>query len=34
MDESAHNWEYVRLGRSLGWDGVALKTAKLRLVHC
>lgn len=28
MDESAHNWEYVRLGRSLGWDGVALKTCK------
>lgn len=28
MDESAHNWEYVRLGRSLGWNGVALKTCK------
>jgi len=28
MDESAHNWEYIRLGRSLGWDGVALKTCK------
>ena len=28
MDESAHHWEYVRLGRSLGWDGVALKTCK------
>ena len=28
MDESAHNWEIVRLGRSLGWTGVALKTCK------
>jgi len=28
MDESAHSWEYVRLGRSLGWSGVALKTCK------
>ena len=28
MDESAHNWELVRLGRSLGWTGVALKTCK------
>lgn len=28
MDESAHNWEYVRLGRTLGWNGVALKTCK------
>ena len=28
MDESAHNWEVVRLGRSLGWTGVALKTCK------
>jgi len=28
MDESAHDWEYVRLGRSLGWTGVALKTCK------
>ena len=28
MDESAHNWEGVRLGRSLGWTGVALKTCK------
>lgn len=28
MDESAHNWELVRLGRSLGWNGVALKTCK------
>lgn len=28
MDESAHNWSYVRLGRSLGWTGVALKTCK------
>ncbi|MCC6424370.1 MAG: hypothetical protein IT447_12910 [Phycisphaerales bacterium] len=28
MDESAHNWELVRMGRSLGWSGVALKTCK------
>lgn len=28
MDESAHDWKYVRLGRSLGWTGVALKTCK------
>jgi len=28
MDESAHNWRLVRLGRSLGWNGVALKTCK------
>lgn len=28
MDESAHNWQLVRLGRSLGWNGVALKTCK------
>lgn len=28
MDESAHDWEFVRLGRSLGWSGVALKTCK------
>lgn len=28
MDESAHNWELVKLGRSLGWNGVALKTCK------
>lgn len=28
MDESAHNWELVRLGRQLGWTGVALKTCK------
>jgi len=28
MDESAHNWKLVRLGRSLGWTGVALKTCK------
>ncbi|MEQ8836087.1 MAG: mandelate racemase/muconate lactonizing enzyme family protein [Lacipirellulaceae bacterium] len=38
MDESAHSWEYVRLGRSLGWTGVALKTCKTQtgalLMHC
>lgn len=28
MDESAHDWRVVRLGRSLGWSGVALKTCK------
>lgn len=28
MDESAHEWHLVKLGRSLGWSGVALKTCK------
>jgi L-alanine-DL-glutamate epimerase-like enolase superfamily enzyme len=28
MDESADSWASVRLGRSLGWNGVALKTCK------
>ena len=28
MDESAHDWKHVRLGRKLGWTGVALKTCK------
>ncbi|MEM7147432.1 MAG: hypothetical protein AAF591_20115 [Verrucomicrobiota bacterium] len=28
LDESAHDWRYVRLGRELGWTGVALKTCK------
>ncbi|MBI1369652.1 MAG: hypothetical protein GC162_13485 [Planctomycetes bacterium] len=28
LDESAHDWEHVRLGRALGWTGVALKTCK------
>jgi L-alanine-DL-glutamate epimerase-like enolase superfamily enzyme len=28
MDESAHDWQLIRLGRSLGWTGVALKTCK------
>jgi L-alanine-DL-glutamate epimerase-like enolase superfamily enzyme len=28
MDESAHDWRLVRLGRALGWTGVALKTCK------
>jgi L-alanine-DL-glutamate epimerase-like enolase superfamily enzyme len=28
LDESAHDWRYIRLGRSLGWSGVALKTCK------
>ena len=28
LDESAHDWRWVRLGRELGWNGVALKTCK------
>lgn len=28
LDESAHDWTLVRLGRALGWNGVALKTCK------
>lgn len=28
LDESAHDWQHVRLGRELGWSGVALKTCK------
>jgi L-alanine-DL-glutamate epimerase-like enolase superfamily enzyme len=28
LDESAHDWEMIRLGRELGWTGVALKTCK------
>lgn len=28
LDESAHDWEFIKLGRSLGWSGVALKTCK------
>ncbi|MBN2271864.1 MAG: hypothetical protein JXN61_14700 [Sedimentisphaerales bacterium] len=28
MDESAHDWKLIRLGRDLGWTGVALKTCK------
>ena len=28
LDESAHDWRSIRLGRSLGWTGVALKTCK------
>lgn len=28
LDESAHDWHFVRLGRILGWSGVALKTCK------
>ncbi len=28
LDESAHDWKKVRLGRELGWTGVALKTCK------
>jgi hypothetical protein len=28
LDESAHDWRLIRLGRALGWSGVALKTCK------
>jgi L-alanine-DL-glutamate epimerase-like enolase superfamily enzyme len=28
LDESAHDWRLVMLGRELGWTGVALKTCK------
>ena len=28
LDESAHDWRFVALGRKLGWTGVALKTCK------
>lgn len=28
LDESAHDWKAIRLGRQLGWNGVALKTCK------
>lgn len=28
LDESAHEWQLIRLGRELGWTGVALKTCK------
>lgn len=28
MDESAHDWRPIKLGRGLGWTGVALKTCK------
>ncbi len=28
LDESAHDWRFVKLGRALGWTGVALKTCK------
>ncbi|MHC4996138.1 MAG: enolase C-terminal domain-like protein [Planctomycetota bacterium] len=28
LDESAHDWKFIKLGRSLGWNGVALKTCK------
>jgi hypothetical protein len=28
LGESAHDWTQVRLGRELGWTGVALKTCK------
>jgi L-alanine-DL-glutamate epimerase-like enolase superfamily enzyme len=28
LDESAHDWRLVKIGRQLGWTGVALKTCK------
>ena len=28
LDESAHDWRFVQIGRELGWSGVALKTCK------
>jgi len=28
MDESAHDWQHIELGRNLGWSSVALKTCK------
>ena len=28
LDESAHDWKFVQLGKKLGWSGVALKTCK------
>jgi L-alanine-DL-glutamate epimerase-like enolase superfamily enzyme len=28
MDESAHDWQLIKLGYELGWTGVALKTCK------
>jgi L-alanine-DL-glutamate epimerase-like enolase superfamily enzyme len=28
LDESAHDWRYVKLGHALGWSGVCLKTCK------
>jgi L-alanine-DL-glutamate epimerase-like enolase superfamily enzyme len=28
LDESAHNWKLIRMGKQLGWTGVALKTCK------
>ena len=28
LDESAHDWRLVKMGRELGWSGVALKTCK------
>ncbi len=28
MDESAHDWQFVKMGYELGWNGVALKVCK------
>jgi len=28
MDESAHDWKFVKMGYELGWNGVALKVCK------
>ena len=32
MDESAHDWKLISIGRKLGWTGVALKTCKTQTV--
>jgi len=38
LDESAHDWRMIKLGKCLGWTGVALKTCKTQtgaiLSHC
>ena len=34
MDESAHDWRLIKLGRELGWTGVALKTCKTKPARC
>ena len=34
MDESAHDWRLVRLGRSLGWTGVPSRPARPRQGPC
>ena len=34
MDESAHDWKRIELGRRLGWTGVASRRARRRPGHC